>query len=280
MPILFDYENPLESDSQSVNLVGSEIPALMRTYAKVSSEDLARIHFFNANSRLAYTGANHFKCYDSFEQKRLGPLPQSHLAKLQQRRRTQRDFNSTPLTFQDVSELLQLTLRPTERSIQDPYQLNPKSSTKMSAPSAGSRNETEVYIYVRKTSEMDPGLYYYHPLNNSLFILRKGHLDKELLAIRLDKESILMKSGAIVFLTAIPVRTVEKYGLLGWKYVYLNAGHIGQNLVLATTEKNLGCVPLGGGQDKAIADFLDIDIRQEIPIYSFAIGRVGARAHD
>ena len=56
----------------------------------------------------------------------------------------------------------------------------------------------------------------------------------------------------------------------------IEAGHLAQNVNLATTALNLGCLNIGGYYDHAMDDFLNIDGLNQSTIYMIAIGNKAA----
>ncbi|MFB2979560.1 SagB/ThcOx family dehydrogenase [Microseira sp. BLCC-F43] len=76
----------------------------------------------------------------------------------------------------------------------------------------------------------------------------------------------------VALLTGVIPRLTWKYGDRAYRYAHLEAGHVGQNLVLAATALNLGACPIVSFYDDAIHDLLDVDGVSEIVLYSFFIG--------
>jgi SagB-type dehydrogenase family enzyme len=68
----------------------------------------------------------------------------------------------------------------------------------------------------------------------------------------------------------------SKYGLRGYRFALLEAGHVGQNLVLAATGLGLGAVPLGGYYDRPTDELLGLDGVNESTLYLVAVGRIRA----
>ena len=73
-------------------------------------------------------------------------------------------------------------------------------------------------------------------------------------------------------MTAVFSRTQNKYGERGYRYVLLEAGHVGQNLALAAEALGLRCAPLAGTRDETIETLLDIDGVTESLVYTLVFG--------
>jgi SagB-type dehydrogenase family enzyme len=76
----------------------------------------------------------------------------------------------------------------------------------------------------------------------------------------------------VVVITAVPGRSLWKYGDRGYRYLLLEAGHAAQNLNLAAVEAGLGCCNLGGFFDEELAGLLLVDTEEEMPLYAVAVG--------
>jgi SagB-type dehydrogenase family enzyme len=76
----------------------------------------------------------------------------------------------------------------------------------------------------------------------------------------------------IVFITAIFERSVFKYGNRGYRFVLLEAGHVAQNLNLATTALGLSCCNIGGFFDRDVDRFLGLDGIGHSTVYLVGIG--------
>ena len=73
-------------------------------------------------------------------------------------------------------------------------------------------------------------------------------------------------------LTAVFNRTRHKYGERGLRYVYIEAGHISQNIYLQAVSLGLGSVAVGAFLDEKLNKLIDIDGKNEAAIYLHAVG--------
>ncbi|MCC6052995.1 MAG: nitroreductase family protein, partial [Desulfurococcaceae archaeon] len=58
----------------------------------------------------------------------------------------------------------------------------------------------------------------------------------------------------------------------GFRYIYMEAGHIGQNIYLASAELDLGTVAVGAFHDEEIKRIIGLG-DEYIVLYVFPIGR-------
>jgi SagB-type dehydrogenase family enzyme len=84
-----------------------------------------------------------------------------------------------------------------------------------------------------------------------------------------------MRCAALVVVTAVFWRTRCKYGLRGYRFALLEAGHVMQNAVLAATAFGLASVPLAGFFDARLDELLSLDGVEQSTLYALAIGREG-----
>jgi SagB-type dehydrogenase family enzyme len=66
-------------------------------------------------------------------------------------------------------------------------------------------------------------------------------------------------------------RTERKYGRRAERYVHMEVGHAGQNLLLQATALGLGAVPVGAFNDDQVAKVLALPEGQA-PLYLIPVG--------
>ena len=76
----------------------------------------------------------------------------------------------------------------------------------------------------------------------------------------------------LIFIVAIFGRSTFKYNDRGYRFVLIEAGHVGQNLSLAAASLGLGCVNIGGYFDREIDNYLGLDGIEQSAVYLAAIG--------
>ena len=85
-------------------------------------------------------------------------------------------------------------------------------------------------------------------------------------------QDMILKAPMVLAISAVFERTTMKYKERGIRYLFQEAGHLGQNLYLASTALGLKCCALGGFDDDSFNKLLDIDGEIEGVIYVFALG--------
>jgi SagB-type dehydrogenase family enzyme len=150
-------------------------------------------------------------------------------------RRSIREFSNQSLTFPELSQLIWATQGITSRAWGYEFR---------ASPSAGALYPIETYLVVNRVEEISSGLYHYNVKEAQLILLKEGHFGQELCQAGLGQE--MLEEAACVFVwTALVERSKWKYRERAYRYIYMDAGHIGQTLYLAATALSLGCCTVG-----------------------------------
>jgi SagB-type dehydrogenase family enzyme len=87
-------------------------------------------------------------------------------------------------------------------------------------------------------------------------------------------QEMLGQAAVCVVLSAVFQRTRWKYRERAYRYILLEAGHIGQNLYLSATSLGLGACAVGAFHDDKLNDLLGVDGEEEAALYILAVGKV------
>ena len=178
-------------------------------------------------------------------------------------RRSAREFSRQSISFSQLSQLIWATQGVTSKNGGFDFR---------AAPSAGALYPIETYVLVNRVEEISRGLYHYHVKTEQLMLLKEGHFGPDFRHAGLDQE--MLEEAACVFIwTAVVERSKWKYRERAYRYIYMDVGHIGQNLYLAATALNLGCCTAGAFFDDEVDRLIGVDGREEISIYLGAVGR-------
>jgi len=180
------------------------------------------------------------------------------------KRRSHRDFTGAPVTFDELSLLLFATQGITGQSQGYPFR---------SSPSAGALYPIETYVLVNRVEKLSSGIYHYNILNSSLELIREGDFAESLAEAALG-QVMIAQGGATFIWSALPARSMWKYHDRAYRYVYLDAGHIGQNLYLAATALDLGCCTIGAFFDDEVNSILEVDGDYETAVYMGVVGKL------
>jgi len=181
-------------------------------------------------------------------------------------RRSQRDFTKEPLVLDELALLIFATQGITEKWGDTMFR---------AAPSAGALYPIETYVHANRVDGLDCGLYHLNIARQALELIRPGDCGPSLAIASLGQDMV-SDSAAVFIWTAIAGRSKWKYHERAYRYIYLDAGHIGQNLYLAATALGLGCCTIGAFFDAEINEIIGIDGQNETAVYLGVVGTVQA----
>ncbi|MFW6225750.1 MAG: SagB/ThcOx family dehydrogenase [bacterium] len=181
-------------------------------------------------------------------------------------RETKRDFDrKNGLIKSEISTLLYYSLGLKQENIDD-YDLSTRFY-----PSAGAKYPIEAYVYVNKYNDISEGLYHYnvkeHSLENMNFNMTEETLDN------INPQELILNSPITIFLSFAFTRTTNKYSSRGYRFLYLDCGHMSQNIVLLASAMNLKACLYGGFDDKLINNILDLKSNEEFIGYVISLGK-------
>ncbi len=197
--------------------------------------------------------------------------PPVQLGELVSGRRSRRDFGAEPVSAADLSTLLHAAYGVTGA----PPGEGESAPQLRSVPSGGALYPLEIYPVIRHGIGIAPGLYHYDPLLHRLEVLSESEPTSSLqeTIIRLaDLPDLASTCGVAFFVAGIFWRTRFKYGQRGYRWVLIEAGHLGQNLVLAAEALGLSAVPYGGVWDRKVDALLGLDGVNESVVYTLLAG--------
>ncbi|MFO7890579.1 MAG: SagB/ThcOx family dehydrogenase [bacterium] len=187
---------------------------------------------------------------DAQETKIYLPPPESEkgvsVEKALSKRRSVRDYTEQTLDLQQISQLL--------------WSAQGITSDRggRTAPSAGATYPLEIYLVVNKSEMLTAGVYHYDNKNHSIQLVKKGSWGKKLSQASLGQASI-EQAPVDIIITAVVQRTAERYGKRAERYVYMEAGHVSQNIYLQAESLGLGTVVIGAFHDNQVQKVMGIE---------------------
>ena len=138
-------------------------------------------------------------------------------------------------------------------------------------PSGGALYPLEIFLYSAHIEGLRAGLYHYNPTKNHLCLLREEDASRTI-SETVVQPNIVLGSCLVIFITSVFERSVFKYGDRGYRFIFLEAGHVAQNINLVAYGIGLASVNIGGFLDRRVDDFLGLDGLTHSTIYMIAIG--------
>jgi SagB-type dehydrogenase family enzyme len=179
------------------------------------------------------------------------------------RRRSVREYEAPPLDLEELGGLLWAAAGVTAR--QNGFAFR-------TAPSAGGLFPIEHYVVANAVTGLEPGVYHYVVLDEALELVRAGDHRLSVARAALD-QAIAAEADAVFVWTAVLERSRWKYGQRFGRYVFLDAGHIAQNVALAAVALGLGSCQIAAFFDDEAAALLGVDEDEEPVVYMTTVGR-------
>ena len=212
--------------------------------------------------------ANKPEMYKSYPNSRIVRLPsqlgevKAALSETLMKRKSIRAFSSQSMSQLDLAFLLWASTG--IQRIEHGYEFRV-------APSAGALYPIETYICANNVEGVAEGIYHYNIKENSLEEVKAGHFGDAIAHASLD-QTICAIAPVVFIWSAMFGRSKWKYHQRAYRYVYLDAGHIAQNLALTATSINCGSCQVGAFYDDEINSILGLDGVAESVIYLSVVG--------
>ncbi|MCK5134059.1 MAG: SagB/ThcOx family dehydrogenase [Candidatus Sabulitectum sp.] len=175
------------------------------------------------------------------------------------RRSTRAFTGSEPLSLSEVSQVLWAAQGITARD------------RLRTAPSAGALYPLQIYLVAERVDSLSPGIYLYLPGSDSIEHIAAGCFLDTLAEASL-KQMWMRDAQAMVVITANFDIVTDVYGSRGIRYVYMEAGHVSQNIYLQCVPLGLGTTAVGAFNDEAVAAILQLP-DGGVPLYLMPFGR-------
>jgi SagB-type dehydrogenase family enzyme len=197
------------------------------------------------------------------------PLPasidSSPLLSLMGKRRTIRRAKPQAISLQQLSDCLFAGLGITGETENCVGKL-PLSMT----PSGGARNPYEAYVFARNVAGLPPGIYHYSASEHSLGLV--GRKNDMALSELIGGQEWGDEMACLIMLCAHLDRTMWKYvDANAYRVVLIEAGHIGQNIMLAATGHGLTACPTAAISHSRVKTELGMTSLTHAPIYALSL---------
>lgn len=187
------------------------------------------------------------------------------LREAMENRSSVRKYSGQPLKLTELSWLLWCT--------QGVKEVLPRSATLRIVPSAGARHAFETYLLVNRVEGLQSGIYRFIA---SIHKLIEVDLEKNLADKLTDaclRQSMVKRSAVTFFWVAVEYRMRWRYGERGYRYLHIDAGHVGQNLYLAAEAIDCGVCGIAAFEDEWLNRLLNLDGEEQFVIYLAPVGK-------
>ena len=195
-------------------------------------------------------------------------LEDDSLRRAIEERRTLRHYVDDQLSLEELTYLLWLS--------QGVKEVDPKRNVVLrTVPSAGCRHPFETYLSTNRVQGLRKGLYRYIASINKLVVLHQDENFNEQLAEACLGQRHVATSAVTFIWTAVPYRAVWRYGERSYRYIYLDAGHVCQNLSLSAESIGCGVCSIGAFDDDAANRLMSFNPPEIFVCYMATLGRRG-----
>ncbi len=148
-------------------------------------------------------------------------------------------------------------------------------STYRVGPSGGGLYPLDLFVLAADVPGLAAGCWYYDPIKHRLHPAGPAEPGE------FHRRASLAEGSAVpavtIALGATFARSRAKYGVRGYRFVLLEAGHVAQNMLLAATALGLASLPWGGYCDTEVDRLLRLDGVERSCVYLVSLSASGAR---
>lgn len=163
-------------------------------------------------------------------------------------RRTIRSFTAEPLSLEQYSQIFWAAQGVTE-----------DWGFKRAAPSGGGLYPMDIYSIVGENfvNGLRSGFHHYDPKGHSVSLVSEGDLRNKVADAALS-QTWMSTAPLNIVITVEYCRITSKYGKRGERYAIIEAGHIGQNILLQSEAMGLGVGIVGAFDDEKLRQVVNI----------------------
>lgn len=192
-------------------------------------------------------------------------LPGIDLRAAIENRETRRAYSDESLTLEELSYFLWMT--------QGVKAVTDRPATKRTVPSAGARHAFETWLLVNRVDGLEPGLYRFFAIHHLLARMPAVEDIRQKLTEACGNQKHVFNSAVTFFWVAVVERMTWRYPARGYRYLFLDAGHVCQNLYLAAEQLGCGACAIAAYDDDLVNQNLQVNGKDLFTIYIASLGR-------
>ena len=175
-------------------------------------------------------------------------------------RRSRRQFWPGAMTKKQLSYILWHTAR---------IQKQEEGQVYTPVPSPGNLHPLKITIALLNILDMEKGIYEYSPKEHCLYLVERKEEMKVGLEEFFGDQKFPLEASFLYMISADVEKVKEAFPDHWEKFIYLEAGHLGQQIMLACESLHLATCPIGIVYEEKAKDYFK---GQEELIYCFPIG--------
>jgi SagB-type dehydrogenase family enzyme len=173
-------------------------------------------------------------------------------------RRSTREYATTALKLQDVSQLLWAAQGITA------------AKGLRTAPSPIAVYLVQAYLVAGNVEGLKSGVYSYKPQEHSLELIKSGALEAQLASLG---QQVFSAAPALVVIASVDDKATKTFGDHAIRASSLEIGHVAENVALQATAMGLGLVTASGFDNGKAREILGLPA-SETPVYLIPVGRM------
>ena len=199
------------------------------------------------------------------------------LTRVQEERRSIREYDSIPITVRQLGEFLYRVGRVKEQRLirkPSPRGMIEMVITQRPYPVAGGLYELELYVVSNACEDLAPGLYHYEPQKHQLRKISAPSTDTEALLLDASRGTTIAreKIQVLIIIAARFQRISWKYSSMAYAATLKNVGVLFQTMYLVATAMGLAPCAIGSGNSDVFARALGADYCEESSVGEFLLG--------
>jgi len=198
-------------------------------------------------------------------------MPEMDLRTAIDHRQSIRLYRDEPLSLEELSYLLWCT--------QGVKAVTKRPSTLRTVPSGGARHAFETYLMVRAVRGLEPGIYRFLAIEHALQVVRPGAQTVQDITDLCGGQNMVKLSAVTFIWTAVPYRMIWRYNQRAYRGLFLDAGHVCQNLYLAAEPIDCGVCAINAFFDDEFNAYLGFDPEQQFVLYCASLGKNPTGTH-
>lgn len=191
---------------------------------------------------------------------------QMDLLTILRKRKSRRTYSNDFLTLEELSYLL-WSVQGVKKIVKNGY------ATLRTVPSAGARHPFETYVIIFKVENLKNDLYRYLPLEHKLILISTNRNFACELNEACYNQKFIVDAAAVFIWTVVPYRSEWRYDAASYKCIALDAGHLCQNLYLASESISAGTCAVAAYDQEKMDALLGVDGKEEFAIYMAPVGK-------
>lgn len=186
------------------------------------------------------------------------------LSEVISRRRSTRTYRAGKIPISTLEKILDYAYAPTRPFYQPALRARVENCT-FADPTL-----LTTIVVIHRVEDINPGVFVFDPRRSRLALVKPGDVSEEFGKACLGQQ-LGRDASAVIVHTADLTRAIRRYGDRAYRYLHLDAGHLGQRINLAATASQVGVSGIAGFFDDDLNTLLGLNPNM-ITVYITTLG--------